>query len=375
MKNFIPVNRPLFSNLEKKNLLSCIKTGWISSSGKFIEQFENSFKKIVLRKYAVAVTSGTAALDIAIKTLKLKPGDEIIVPNFTIISCVNEIIREGVKPVFVDADPITFNINADIIERKITPKTRAILIVHIYGLPVDLKKILKIKKKYNLKLIEDCAEQLGQTFDNKPIGSFGDISTFSFFANKHITTGEGGMLVTNSKSLYKNFLEFRNICFSLKKPRFVHEDIGWNYRLTNLQAAIGCAQLKKLSKFIKKKRTIGKLYTENLKKIDLLQLPTERIKNSKNIYWVYSLLIKNKDITALNLSKKLKKYKIETRPFFCPMHMQPIIKKLKLVNKNEKFPVSEHIYKYGLYLPSGIGNTISEIKQVIKIIKRIFKNK
>ena len=181
----------------------------------------------------------------------MKKGDEIIVPNFTIISCVNEIIREGLKPIFVDADPITFNINPDLIEKKLQ-KTKAILVVHIYGLPVDLKKILK-KKKYNLRLIEDCAEQLGQTFDSKPIGSFGDISTFSFFANKHITTGEGGMIVTNNKKFYNDFLEFRNICFSLKKPRFIHEDIGWNYRLTNLQAAIGCAQLKKLPLFIKRK--------------------------------------------------------------------------------------------------------------------------
>ena len=374
MKKIIPVNRPLFSKLEKKYLIECIDSGWISSSGGFITKFEESFKKVVSRKYSVAVSNGTAALDIAIKTLNLNKGDEIIVPNFTIISCLNEIIREGIKPIFVDADPNTFNIDPEQIERKITKKTKAILIVHIYGLPVNLEKIIKLKNKYKLKLIEDCAEQLGQTYNKKPIGSFGDISTFSFYANKHITTGEGGMIVTNNKSYFKKFLELRNICFSLKKPRFIHDDIGWNYRMTNMQAAIGCAQLKKLSYFIEKKRKIGNYYSKELKEIPALQLPVLSNKFSKNIFWVYSLIIKNKNFKAIELSKILKKKGIETRPFFYPMHMQPVIKKLKLINKNEKFPVSEQIYKYGLYLPSGIGNTFKEIKEVIKQLKKIFKN-
>tara|TARA_B110000858_G_scaffold170562_1_gene200434 strand:+ start:359 stop:1492 length:1134 start_codon:yes stop_codon:yes gene_type:complete len=374
LKKIIPVNRPLFSKLEKKYLNECIDSSWISSSGGFIIKFEESFKKIVSRKYSVAVSSGTAALDIAIKTLNLNKGDEIIVPNFTIISCLNEIIREGIKPIFIDADPNTFNIDAEQIEKKITKKTKAILIAHIYGLPANLEKIIKLKNKYKLKLIEDCAEQLGQTYKKKPIGSFGDISTFSFFANKHITTGEGGMVVTNNKSYFKKFLELRNICFSLKKPRFIHDDIGWNYRLTNMQAAIGYAQLKKLSFFIKKKRQIGYYYSKELKKIRHLQLPVLSNKFSKNIFWVYSLIIKNKNFKAIKLTEKLKKKGIETRPFFYPMHMQPIIKKLRLINKSEKFPVSEQIYQYGLYLPSGIGNTFKEIKEVVRQLKIIFKN-
>ena len=204
MKKIIPVNRPLFSKLEKKYLNQCIDSGWISSGGSFILKFEDSFKKIVSRRYSATVSNGTAALDIAIKTLNLKKGDEIIVPNFTIISCLNEIIREGIKPIFIDADPNTFNIDSDQIESKITKKTKAILIAHIYGLPVNLDKIITLKNKYKLKLIEDCAEQLGQTYKKKPIGSFGDISTFSFYANKHITTGEGGMIVTNNKSYWDN---------------------------------------------------------------------------------------------------------------------------------------------------------------------------
>jgi len=374
LKKIIPVNRPLFSKLEKKYLNQCIDSGWISSGGPFILKFEDSFKKIVSRRYSATVSNGTAALDIAIKTLNLKKGDEIIVPNFTIISCLNEIIREGIKPIFIDADPNTFNIDSDQIENKITKKTKAILIVHIYGLPVNLDKIIKLKNKYKLKLIEDCAEQLGQTYKKKPIGSFGDISTFSFYDNKHITTGEGGMIVTNNKSYYKKFLELRNICFSLKKPRFVHDDLGWNYRMTNMQAAIGYAQLKKLRYFIKKKRKIGNYYSKELQKISDLQLPVLSNEFSKNIFWVYSIIIKNKNFNAIQLSKIMKKKGIETRPFFCPMHIQPIIKKLKLINKNEKFPVSEKIYRYGLYLPSGIGNTFDEVKEVVKQLKIIFKD-
>ena len=374
MKKIIPVNRPLFSKLEKKYLNQCIDSGWISSGGSFILKFEDSFKKIVSRRYSATVSNGTAALDIAIKTLNLKKGDEIIVPNFTIISCLNEIIREGIKPIFIDADPNTFNIDSDQIESKITKKTKAILIAHIYGLPVNLDKIITLKNKYKLKLIEDCAEQLGQTYKKKPIGSFGDISTFSFYANKHITTGDGGMIVTNNKSYYKKFLELRNICFSLKKPRFIHDDIGWNYRMTNMQAAIGYAQLKKLRYFIKKKRKIGNYYSKELQKISDLQLPVLSNEFSKNIFWVYSIIIKNKNLNAIKLSKNLKKKGIETRPFFYPMHMQPIIKKLKLIDKNQKFPVSEKIYRYGLYLPSGIGNTFDEVKEVVKQLKIIFKD-
>lgn len=252
-KIFVPVNRPLIGIEELKNVKKCIESGWISSSGAFIKKFEDNFSKIINRKYAIAVSSGTGALDISVKALNLKKGDEIIVPNFTIISSVLEIIKQGLKPIFIDANFDDFNINTNLIEEKITKKTKAIMVVHIYGLPTNMRNIFKISKKYSLKIIEDCAEQLGQNFEKKKIGSFGDISTFSFFANKHITTGEGGMIVTNNKKYYENCLKLRNICFEPKKPRFVHYDLGWNYRMTNLQASIGCAQLLKLNIYIKKK--------------------------------------------------------------------------------------------------------------------------
>ena len=200
---FIPVNRPLIGSQELSNVKKCIEEGWISSSGNFIKKFENDLSKKVNRKFGVAVSSGTGAIDIAIKSLNLKKDDEIIVPNFTIISSVNEIVRQGLKPIFIEANLDDFNIDTNLIEKKINKKTKAIMVVHIYGMPSNMLKIMNLSRKYNLKIIEDCAEQLGQKFNNKMIGSFGDISTFSFFANKNITTGEGGMIVTNNKTYMK----------------------------------------------------------------------------------------------------------------------------------------------------------------------------
>lgn len=366
-KLFVPVNRPLIGKEELANVKNCIKSGWISSSGNYIKKFEKDFSKTVGRKFGIAVSSGTGAIDIAVKALNLKKDDEIIVPNFTIISSVIEIIKQGLKPIFIDAKIDDFNIDTDLIEKKINKRTKAIMVVHIYGLPTNMNKILEISKKYNLKIIEDCAEQLGQKFGKKKIGSFGDISIFSFFANKHITTGEGGMLVTNNKRYYDICLKLRNICFEPKKPRFIHYDLGWNYRMTNLQASIGCAQLKKLNKFLDKKRLIGRFYNEQLKNLKKINLPLKKNKFSENIYWVYSITLNN-GIKANKIAKELMKLGIETRPFFYPMNMQPIIKKLKLVNDNEEFPVSKKLYETGLYLPSGIGNNFKELKTVVKAL-------
>ena len=369
---FIPVNRPLIGSQELSNVKKCIEEGWISSSGNFIKKFENDLSKKVNRKFGVAVSSGTGAIDIAIKSLNLKKDDEIIVPNFTIISSVNEIVRQGLKPIFIEANLDDFNIDTNLIEKKINKKTKAIMVVHIYGMPSNMLKIMNLSRKYNLKIIEDCAEQLGQKFNNKMIGSFGDISTFSFFANKNITTGEGGMIVTNNKTYYERCLKLRNSCFEKKKPRFVHYDLGWNCRMTNMQAAVGCAQLKKLNIFIKKKRLIGKFYNKHLKKLKDITLPKIKDKFSKNIYWVYPIILNNK-LNAKQLAKKLMQYGIETRPFFYPMNKQPILKKMKLINKDEQFQISEKIYKKGLYLPSGIGNTFTELKIVAKILNSILK--
>ncbi|MDC1476476.1 DegT/DnrJ/EryC1/StrS aminotransferase family protein, partial [Pelagibacteraceae bacterium] len=233
---------------DKFNVKKCLDTGWISSEGKFVKEFEEKFSKYNNRNYGVAVSSGTAALEIAMKSLNLKKGDEIIIPTFSIISTAICVTKLGLKPVLVDSDLETWNMDTAQIIKKISKKTKAIIITHIYGFPVDMKNILMIAKKKNIKIIEDSAEMIGQKYFDKNCGSFGDLSTFSFYANKHITTGEGGMVLTNNKKLYKKCKSLRNLCFGEGKNRFNHDDIGWNYRMTNLQAALGCGQLDNIKK-------------------------------------------------------------------------------------------------------------------------------
>jgi len=270
MGDFIPVNEPLLDGNEKKYLLECIESGWISSEGPFVKEFEQKFAGRIGRKHAIAVTNGTAALDTAVEALGIGPADEVILPTFTIISCIIQIVRSGATPVLVDSDPLTWNMNVTQIESKITPRTKAIMVVHIYGLPVDMDPVLDIAKRHGLKIIEDAAEMHGQTYRGKPCGSFGDISTFSFYPNKHITTGEGGMIVTDDDVLAETCRSLRNLCFQPQK-RFVHERLGWNLRMTNLQAALGLAQLERLDEFVARKRAMGERYTELLKSINGLE--------------------------------------------------------------------------------------------------------
>ena len=264
-KKFIPVNTPLINNSDVSAVSKSIRSGWISSEGPNVRKFESKIAKYLNRRYGCAVSSGTAALEIAIKVLNLKKYDEVIMPAFTIISNAMAIVKSSAKPVLVDVDINTWNIKIEDIEKKITKKTKCLMIPHIYGLANDMDKILKIAKKYKLYLIEDAAEVFGLKYKSRPCGSFGDISILSFYANKHITTGEGGMLLTNNKNLFKKFNDYRNLCFGNKKNRFNHYDIGWNYRYTNLQAAFGLGQLKKINWIVKRKMEIGRRYHAKLK--------------------------------------------------------------------------------------------------------------
>tara|TARA_X000000950_G_scaffold205530_1_gene247245 strand:+ start:21569 stop:22681 length:1113 start_codon:yes stop_codon:yes gene_type:complete len=369
---FVPVNRPSVDRREVKEVLKTLKTGWVSADSPINKEFEKNFSKKINRKHSVAVSSGTAALDIAVKSLNLKKGDEVIVPTFTIISTLSQIVRQGLKPILIDSDPITWNMDVNKIKKKISNRTKAIMVVHIYGIPTEMKEILKLANKYNLYVIEDAAEQLGQTYNGKPIGSFGDISTFSFFANKHITTGEGGMIATNNSKLKDKFKILRNLSFNPKKQKFIHDTLGWNYRMTSLQAAMGKIQLKKLAKFIKIKRNIGNFYNNSFKNLTDIQLPLHRTTYAENIYWVYGLVLKKKKHKALYYIKKLRKLGIECRPFFCPMHLQPVFKSMNFFKK-ERFPVSENLFNYGFYIPCGIGMKKKELIYVAKMVKKIFK--
>jgi len=366
----IPVNETLLKGNEKKYLNKCIDDNFISSSGPFVKSFEKKFAKKVKRKYAVAVSNGTAAIQIAFECLNLKKKDEVILPSFTIISCILPIIRSGAIPILIDSDPVTWNMDVTKIEKKITKKTKAIIAPHIYGLPIDMDPLLKIAKKYKLKVIEDAAEMIGQKYKNRICGSFGDISTFSFYANKHITTGEGGMIATNDFKIANRCKSLRNICFN-KERRFLHYELGWNQRFTNIQAAIGLAQLEKLDKFILKKRKIGAIYSKELSKINSINTPLQQTKFAKNIYWVYGLLLNKKSkLSVKYIMKKLSSYGIETRNFFWPLHEQPVLKKLGFF-KNCKLPVSENLARNGFYIPTGLAITKSQQKLVIKKIKQI----
>ena len=371
---FIPVNVPKIFQQDKINVRDCLDKSWISAEGSYVKTFEKRFSKYNNRKFGVAVSNGTAALEIALKSLNLKPKDEVIIPAFSIISTALCVVKLGLKPILVDSEMATWNMNPQSIIDKISKRTKAIIITHIYGFPVDLDKVIKILKLKNIKIIEDAAEMIGQKYKNKKCGSFGDLSTFSFYANKHITTGEGGMILTNNKKLYEKCKSLRNLCFGKNINRFNHDDIGWNYRLSNIQAAIGCGQLKNISWIIKRKRSIGKRYHSLLK--NNKKIIIQSIKNfySQNIFWVFGVVMKEKTkIKRYIIMKKLAKKKIQTRPFFYPMHKQIIFEKMNIFSKKERYPNAEFLSLNGFYLPSGLGIKNYEIDYVCKILNNILK--
>lgn len=370
--DFIPVNEPLLNGNEKKYLCECIDTGWISSEGPFVKEFEDRMSTVAGRRFGIAVSNGTAALEVAVQALGIGEGDEVIMPTFSIISCAMAVTKLGAVPVLLDSDMYTWNMNADEIEAKITPRTKAIMMVHLYGLPVEVDKILALARKYNLKVIEDAAEMHGQTYRGKPCGSFGDISTFSFYPNKHITTGEGGMVVTDDKELAERCRMLRNLCFR-RDVRYVHDEISDNYRFTNLQAAVGLAQLERLDEFVERKREMGRYYTEHLQDIGGILLPIPKTDYADNIYWVYGLVL-DKEIQADNrtLQKFLVEEGIGSRTFFWCMHEQPVYQKQGLFME-ETYPNAEYLARKGLYIPSGLALTREQMDCVIKAVKKIMK--
>ncbi|HEX8333333.1 MAG TPA: DegT/DnrJ/EryC1/StrS family aminotransferase [Segetibacter sp.] len=372
MNKPIPVNSIALSGNEKKYINECIDTGWISSEGPFVERFEKEFSQYAERSFGVAVCNGSAALDIAVIAAGIQPGDEVIMPAFTIISPALSVIKAGAKPVLVDSDPITWNMNVDQIEKKITSRTKAIIVVHIYGLPCDMHPILEIAKKHKLKIIEDAAEMHGQTYIGKKCGSFGDISIFSFYPNKLITTGEGGMILCDDENIASHCRKLRNLAFEPNGPRFIHHEVGFNYRMTNMQAAIGVAQLEQIELNIKKKRRIGNKYNERLAFLENFgyRLPKSKMDYAENIYWVYGIVAP--DETEKNrLTNHLDKNNIGYRPFFWSLHEQPVLNKKRLF-LNEIYPVSERLSRNGIYIPSGVGITEQEIERVCETIKKMY---
>ena len=368
---FIPIAKPILIGKEKEYIEQCVKTGWISSQGEFIDKFEQAFAKYCGVKYGVANANGTTALHLALAALGIGPGDEVIAPDLTFISPVNAIIYTGAEPVLVDADKETWNIDIDKIEKEITQKTKAIIVVHLYGHPSRLDKILEIAKKYNLFVIEDCAEAHGAEYLGGKIGGFGHVSCFSFYGNKIITTGGGGMCLTNYKKLADKMRILLNHGMSPKK-RYWHDQIGFNYRLTNIQAAIGLAQLEQIHKFLEEREQISAAYNRHLKDIDGLILPPSK-DWAKPVCWLYSIIINRKEPKIRDrLIEGLRENNIDARPFFYPIHKMPPYK--KYLKANQTFKTAEYLSKRGMSLPSYQALKKSDIKFICQTIKNVISS-
>ena len=369
----IPVNEPLFNGNEKKYLNQCIDDAWISSEGSFVKEFEEKFSSYLGIEYGIAVCNGTVALETALAASGIKKGDEVIMPTFTIISCAIAAIRLGAKPVLVDSEPETWNMNINQIEPKITNRTKAIMPVHIYGHPVDMDQVMELAEKYNLKVIEDAAEVHGALYKGKKAGSIGDIGCFSFYANKIITTGEGGMVVTDNREIAEKARAYRDLCFKPEK-RFYHTELGCNFRMTNLQAAVGVAQLEQMDRFIEIRRNNARKYTDKLKKINGIKTPVEK-DWAKNVYWMYAIeLSEDLGINAAQMAQQLAEKGIATRPFFLGLHEQPVFHKMGLFI-GERYPVAERIARQGLYLPSGHTLTKEQIGYICNAIELVIHAK
>jgi len=361
----IHVAEPEIGESELKKVTEAIKSGWVSSKGPFIEEFEEKFSKYIGLKHGIATSNGTTALHLALAALEIKHGDEVLVPTLTFASAANVVIYMRAKPVFIDSHPDYWCINPNKLEEKITKKTKAIMPVHLYGHPCDMDPIMKIAKTHNLYVIEDCAEAHGAKYKGKKVGTYGDIACFSFYGNKIITTGEGGICLTNNEDLAQKIRMFRDHGMDTQK-KYWHLVVGFNYRMTNLQAAIGVAQLEKIDAFIERKRKIAKAYNYSLKNTQGIILPPE-MPWAKNVYWLYSILIdaKKYGIGRDRLIEKMTKKDIETRQFFYPMHIMPPYKKYAV---KCHFPIAEKLSSNGINLPSSVKLNEEEIHKIAQLI-------
>jgi perosamine synthetase len=362
--NFIPVCEPLLLGNELKYVTEAVAKGWISSSGSAVTEFEKKFAEHLGVRHAVTVSSGTAALHLSLVAAGIGAGDEVIVPTFTMIASAAAICYTGAMPVFVDAELDTWNLDVSAVAAKISPRTRAIMPVHIYGLSCDMDPLRELAKQHNLLLIEDAAEAIGSRYKGKPCGSIGDLGCFSFFANKVITTGEGGMVTADDDALAAKLRYFKNLCFPMQGPRrYVHADIGFNYRMPNTSAAIGLAQLERVDDYVARRRNNAALYDERLRGRPGITTPAER-PWAVNSFWMYSILIEDDfGLSRDEVMKELAARDIETRSFFVPMHRQPALIDYGC-DVSGDYSRSEHISARGLYLPSGSGLSREQLERV-----------
>ena len=361
MKSKIPVAEPSIGDAELNLVIEAVRSGWVSSKGRFIEEFEEKFAKYIGVRYGIATSNGTTALHLALTALGIKQGDEVIIPTLTFVAVANAVIYTGAKPILIDSHPDYWCIDLSKIEERITKKTKAIIPVHLYGHPCDMTKIAG---NHNLYVIEDCAEAHGAKYKDKKVGCFGDIACFSFYGNKIITTGEGGMCLTNREELAEKMRVLRDHGMDPNR-KYWHEVIGFNYRMTNLQAALGVAQIEKIDEFMKRKRKIARTYNSLLKDIKGITLPPE-MPWAKNVYWLYSILVDEKEfgISRDKLMINLAENGVETRRFFYPIHTMPPYKKYA----DDDFHVAERLSSCGINLPSGIKLTKEEIEDIAQLI-------
>ena len=371
MNKFIPVNEPNIKKSDVQAVSNVLRSGWISAEGNNVKLFEKEFSTFIGHRYGITVSNGTAALEIAVQSLNLPKNSEVIIPNFTIFSNAIACLKNNLKIKPIDCNKFDWNMNIESILKNITSKTKLIIATHIYNYPFQIEKLIKICKQKKIILMEDAAENFGQVYKNKMCGSFGDISTYSFYANKQITTGEGGMITTNYKHLYEKASNLRNLSFG-KVDRFNHEDISSNNRMSNIQASLGLSQLKRIKTIVKKRHLIGEEYYKYLSVNKNIYIPMPKKNNVKNIYWVVGILIVNTKLkfNAKYVMNELKKKNIGTRPFFWPMHRQKMLKKMSFYN-SKQFPNSDYISKYGFYLPSSLTLTKSKIKYISNCVNEI----
>lgn len=368
----IPVFEPIIGEEEIAMVLDALRKGELSGTyGSYIANFENDFASYCGCQYGVAVSSGTTALQLAVAAGDIKPGDEVLISSSTNIATALAVVHNNAIPVPVDSEEGTWNLNLDLIEGLITPKTRAIIPVHLFGHPVDMDSLMEIARRRNLLVIEDCAESHGATCRGRMTGSFGDMGCFSFYANKVITTGEGGMVVTNDEKLAERLRRLRNLAFTT--PRFRHEELGYNFRMTGYQAAMGLAQLRRIDQIIGEKRRVANTYSDCLDKVPGLLLPVER-EWALNVYWMYAVvLLPEFGLTRDQLTNELHERGIGTRTFFCPMNQQPCLQNVSGF-RTASCPVADRIWQTGLYLPSTYTLSDSEISKIADTIRALGKS-
>jgi perosamine synthetase len=364
----IPVNQPDLDEVDRDSVIACLESGWISSEGPAVAEFEAAFAEICGRSHGIAVSSGTAGLDIAVRAAGIGPGDEVLVPSLTIISCGQAIVNAGAKPVPVDCDPDDWNAHLDNFRERASPKTRAIMLVHLYGSCGDLDPILSWAHDAGLTVIEDASQALGLSYDGRPCGSFGDVSVFSLYANKVVTTGEGGMIVCDSDAVARECRSLRNLCFQTEK-RFWHEKLGWNYRMSAMQAALGIPQLRRLARLIERKRAMGTEYHGALERYESVRCAPVRTAYADNVFWAFGLVLTSSaNFDRAELMSFLDSHEIGTRTFFYGLHEQPALLAPGFVDP-VSLPVTESLSARGLYLPSGLGLSQDDQREVIDVLQ------